>query len=163
MTDHVVRAALAGDAGDVARIWCQGWHDAHDGFVSPELVAARADHTFLTRANERWPDTLVGVGGNTIAGFVMVNANEVEQLYVAGDRRGTGVAAALLAAAEDLLSSRGFRQAWLAVIPENVRARRFYDRCGWRDEGTFVYDAEFDGEQIGVPCRRYAKMLDGTA
>jgi hypothetical protein len=45
--------------------------------------------------------------------------------------------------------------AWLAVVPGNARARRFYERSGWADDGGFDYVA---GE-ITVPCRRYVKRV----
>jgi hypothetical protein len=45
--------------------------------------------------------------------------------------------------------------AWLAVVTGNARARRFYERSGWADDGELDYVA--DG--VAVPCRRYVKRL----
>ena len=52
-----------------------------------------------------------------------------------------------------------FDRAWLAVAAGNARARRFYERSGWRDAGAFDYAAEIAGGTIAVPCRRYERRL----
>ena len=67
----------------------------------------------------------------------MVAGAEVEQVYVAAGHRGSGVARLLLAEAERLVAAGGHPRAWLAVVAGNERARRFYAREGWTDEGPF--------------------------
>lgn len=93
-----------------------------------------------------------------VAGFVTIHDDEVEQIYVAADVRGGGVAGALLRHAEQSIAER-FDTAWLAVVADNARARRFYERNGWRDGGACDSAAEASGGTILVPCRRYAKPL----
>ena len=152
-----VRPAVASDAPEVARIWHSGWRDGHLGHVPDELAAIRTEESFHRRAAERTHETTVAVVGDEIAGFVMVVGEEVEQVYVAAAHRGSGAAGVLLAEAERLVRIGGYDKAWLAVVAGNARARRFYERSGWADEGPFEYDAsEFDGT---VPCRRYVKAL----
>ena len=80
-------------------------------------------------------------------------------MYVSADHRGSGVASALLAEAERLVAAAGHRQAWLAVVPGNARARRFYERSGWVDDGPFDNPAAYAGGTIPVPCRRYVKTV----
>jgi hypothetical protein len=48
-----------------------------------------------------------------------------------------------------------FAAGWLAVVAGNARARRFYERNGWRDAGAIDYAAEIRGGTLPVPCRRY--------
>ncbi|MFF4258937.1 GNAT family N-acetyltransferase [Streptomyces sp. NPDC001663] len=103
---------------------------------------------------------MVAVVGGVVAGFVMVVGDEVEQLYVGAAHRGTGVAGALLARAERLVREQGCARAWLAAATGNARARRFYERQGWVDEGSFEYSAEGPGGAIAVPCHRYVKYLE---
>ncbi|WP_234335608.1 GNAT family N-acetyltransferase [Streptomyces albus] len=102
---------------------------------------------------------MVAVADGEVAGFVMVAGDEVEQVYVAADGRGTGVAGVLLAEAERLVGENGHDRAWLAVATGNARARRFYARQGWSDEGPFDYPAAGPEGPIAVPCHRYAKRL----
>ncbi len=154
-----LRPARPEDAPAVAEIWRSGWRDGHLGNVPDELVAARTDDSFDVRAGERTGDTVVAVVGGSVAGFVMVVADEVEQVYVAPGHRGTAVAATLLAEAERLVAAGGHERAWLAVVAGNTRARRFYERNGWVDEGPFDHGAEGPGGPIRVPAHRYVKRL----
>ena len=152
-----LRPAVDDDAGAIAQIWSDGWRDGHLGHVPEELVVLRTRESFDTRAAARVADTVVADVDGEIAGFVMVVDDEVEQVYVAATHRGTGLAATLLAEAERLVREGGHARAWLAVVPGNARARRFYERSGWTDEGLFDYPASVERDTLPVPCHRYVK------
>jgi GNAT superfamily N-acetyltransferase len=154
-----LRPARPDDAPAVAEIWRNGWRDGHLGHVPDELLAARTDASFDARARERTGDTVVAAVGGAVAGFVMVVGDEVEQVYVAQAHRGSGVAAALLAEAERLVATGGHERAWLAVVAGNSRARRFYERNGWADEGGFDHMTEGPDGPIRVPAHRYTKRF----
>lgn len=154
-----LRGATSGDAGVVARIWYEGWRDGHLGHIPEALVAARTRESFDLRAAERVGDTTVCTVDGQVVGFVMVVGDEVEQVYLSGDRRGSGLAAEMLAEAERQLRANGFGRAWLAVVEGNARARRFYERQGWVSEGPFEYQASSAEGPIVVPCLRYAKPV----
>jgi GNAT superfamily N-acetyltransferase len=159
-----LRPARDADAGAVARIWHDGWRDGHEGNVPDELLAFRTLASFQLRASERVGDTVVAIVDRDVAGFVMVVDDEVEQVYVASEYRGTGVAGALLAEAERLVASNGHDEAWLAVVPGNSRARRFYERRGWTDDGLVDYPAATDAGPFQLTACRYAKRLtDATS
>ena len=154
-----IRPARAEDAGEVAEIWRLGWHDAHDSLVPQELVDVRTSESFHTRAAERVPDTTIATVDGAVAGFIMVVDDEVEQVYVSAAHRGTGVAQALIAEGERQVKANGHDKTWLAVVAGNARARSFYERVGWVDEGVFDYEARAGDLTIAVPCRRYTKLL----
>ncbi|WP_199434668.1 GNAT family N-acetyltransferase [Qaidamihabitans albus] len=154
-----LRPARPADASEVATIWHDGWRDGHLGHVSDELLAVRTPESFASRAAQRVDDTVVAVAGGAVAGFVMVVTDEVEQVYVSARHRGTGVAAALLAEAERLVAAKGHGQAWLAVVAGNERARRFYRRNGWTDEGLFDYRASSATGPVDVAAHRYVKRV----
>ena len=155
-----LRPATPEDAPAIAAIWEPGWHDAHDGNVPDELVAARDSSTsFRDRAAQRIGDaTVVEVDGE-IAGFVILEADEIEQVYVSSAHRGAGVADALMADAEARIRAGGHARAWLAVVGGNLRARRFYERRGWTDDGPFEHLAPGPDGPITVPAHRYIKDL----
>lgn len=154
-----LRPARLEDADAVAEIWRRGWQDGHVGAVPDELVAARDAGSFRRRAPERVGDTTVAVVDGQVAGFVMVVGDEVEQVYAASDHRGSGVATALLREAERQVAAGGHPTAWLAVVAGNPRARRFYERSGWVDEGLFDHHAEGEDGPITVPAHRYVKRV----
>ncbi len=155
-----IRPAIDADADRIADVWEAGWRDAHLGRVPDALLRARTSATFASRARANLPKTLVALVDETVAGFVVVTADEVEQVYVDADHRGSGIAPELLAAGERAIAAAGFPGAWLAVVAGNERARRFYARNGWTDEGEFIYRATVEHGVIDVPCRRYTKRFD---
>ena len=155
----MLRPAVPHDGPMMAEIWHAGWRDGHLGFVPSELVAARDEASFHRRAPQRLDDTTVAVVEGEVAGFVMVVGDGVEQVYVAASHRGAGVADALMSEAERQVRAAGHPRAWLAVVAGNARARRFYERRGWRDEGPFDYPAAGDDGPIEVPAHRYVKSL----
>jgi GNAT superfamily N-acetyltransferase len=154
-----LRAAIAGDAPAIARIWHAGWPDGHLGNVPDALLAFRDESSFGRRAAERIADTTVAVVSGEVVGFTMVVADELEQIYVAASHRGRGVAGALLTDAERRVRAAGHDRAWLAVVPGNARARRFYERRGWTDHGPIEYLAEAGSEPVQVSARRYVRTL----
>jgi ribosomal protein S18 acetylase RimI-like enzyme len=158
----VVRAARPDDAGRVAAIWEQGWREVHPGEVPAALVEARTPASFHRRAADRMADTQVAVVVGAVVGFVMTEGDEVDQVYVAPDGRGTGAASALLAAAEERIRRAAHPSAWLAVVGGNARARAFYRRQGWVDEGEFTHDAPGPDGPISVTAHRYVKELTPT-
>jgi len=161
--DIGLRPATGADAPDVAVIWHSGWRDGHEGHVPDELVSARTGASFRSRASERVADTTVATVDGALAGFVMVVDDEVEQVHVAKTYRGTGVAAALLATAEEIVAGNGHESAWLAVVAGNTRARRFYERNGWIDGGLIDYPAATGGGPALIPAHRYDKRVTRNA
>jgi ribosomal protein S18 acetylase RimI-like enzyme len=159
VTEIELRAATTADTEAIAELWTQGWRDGHLGHVPETLAALRTPESFRVRAAAHLAGTTVAVVRGEVAGFVIVSADEAEQVYVAAGHRGSGLAAALLAEAERQIAAAGFTEAWLAVVPGNARARRFYERQGWHDTGGFTYEAATPTGPVPVPCRRYTKSL----
>jgi ribosomal protein S18 acetylase RimI-like enzyme len=159
MTGVRLRTATAADLAAVVRIWREGWADGHEGHVPEALAAERTPASFDQRALERVDQTWVADSGGTVAGFVAVVDDEVEQVYVDRSWRGRGVAERLLRHAEAVIGRRGRRTAWLAVVAGNTRARRFYARLGWRDQGPFTYQAQTATGTVAVPAHRYEREV----
>lgn len=161
--EPVVRRAVATDAVAIGSIWWSGWRDGHLGHVPDALVALRTEDSFARRAKERIGDASVAVVDGAVAGFVMIEGDEVEQVYVAADHRGTTVAGVLLAEAESIVARAGHPVAWLAVVEGNARARRFYERSGWRNAGAIEYVVADRGTTVDVPTLRYEKSVAAGA
>jgi GNAT superfamily N-acetyltransferase len=72
--------------------------------------------------------------------------------------RGSGVAAALLADAEERLSRNGVKKAWLACAIGNERAARFYEKCGWQLLGTMISQLDTSKGIYPLEVWRYEKV-----
>lgn len=158
---ETLRPATAPDMPAVAELWHRGWHDAHPGHVPDGLTAGRTLASFHERVPGRVADTVVAEVDGVLAGFVMVAADEVEQVFVDAAYRGSGLAARLLADGERRVAEQGYDEAWLAVVVGNARARAFYEREGWVDRGDLPYEVTAGGATYVSPCRRYVKPLRG--
>ena len=149
-----LRAAVPADAEAIVTIWHSGWLDGHLGHVPDAVLPYRTLDAFRERVPLRLAEITVAELDGTVAGFVLVHDDEVEQIYVAAGARGSGIATALLAHGEQVIAE-SFDVAWLSVVAGNARARRFYARSGWTDAGPFDYEAyTADGRMI-LPCHRY--------
>jgi ribosomal protein S18 acetylase RimI-like enzyme len=158
-TDGIrLRPASAADLERAARIWHEGWWDAHS-YLAPKLGPSRTLESFLTRMRQRLPNTTVAEGRDGVVGFAVVVGDELEQLYVDPSVRGRGVARELIAHAERQVAAAGFRAIWLAVATENHRAQAFYRKSGWRQTLTFEYEAETADAFVPVTCHRYERTL----
>lgn len=157
-----MRPATQADAPAIAAIWYLGWRDGHEGHVPDELAAARTEESFESRAARRIGETVVATVDGTVAGFIMVVGDEVEQVYVGREHRGAGVAALLLGEAERIVAMSGYDVAWLAVVAGNARARRFYARSGWTDDGLIDYPAAGEDGPIVIQACRYVKPVAGA-
>jgi ribosomal protein S18 acetylase RimI-like enzyme len=116
----------------------------------------------LHRDRARDP-VLVAQQDDRVVGFAVVGpaqdsegAGELYAITVDSDHWGTGVGSALLAAAQAELARLGYTEAVLWVLPDNARARRFYQIAGWTTDGT-----QRTSEVLGVvvPEARYRRRL----
>jgi GNAT superfamily N-acetyltransferase len=154
-----VRAAEAGEIDHLARLWHEGWNDAHGKLAPAGLVRARTLDSFRERLAAALEDTrVIGPAGAPL-GLCMIKDDELYQLFVARQARGTGVAAALIADGEARLAERGFSTAWLACAIGNDRAARFYEKCGWVMARTVVNRMETPAGVFEVAIWRYEKAV----
>ena len=154
-----VRAAQEAEIDHLATLWYDGWQDAHAQIVPAELTRRRTLENFRQRLQAALPRIrVVGPSGSPL-GFSIVKGNELYQLFVSAQARGSGVAAALVADAEARLSERGVETAWLACAIGNERAARFYEKCGWRRAGTMVSVLETEEGKFPLDVWRYEKSL----
>jgi GNAT superfamily N-acetyltransferase len=93
--------------------------------------------------HERWTQALEDPAASVLVaeraeepvGVALVRPAWLEGLYVHPEWWGQGVAAELHDRALEIVRDLGSAQIHLWVLEENARARRFYERRGWRENG----------------------------
>ena len=164
MTDSpLVRDATLGDFEQLADVWHEAWHDAHEAIVPRELTRIRTRDNFRSRLPAMLPNLRVAVPNGRIVGLCATREDELHQLFVARDARGSGAAAALIADAERRLREAGVKIAWLACAIGNGRAARFYERNGWQRVRTMTNLSETDRGTFSLDVWRYEKALGTNA
>lgn len=153
------RRADATEIDALARLWHDGWQDAHAAILPLELARHRTLASFARRLADGLPAVrTLGAIGQPL-GFAMIQDDEMYQLYVSAAARGTGSAALLLADAEIRLADTGVTRAWLACAIGNERAARFYARQGWARMGNMINRLDTPDGVFDLEVWRYEKNV----
>jgi GNAT superfamily N-acetyltransferase len=145
-----VRVAVPDDAYAVARVHVRSWQSAYGGLIAQEYLDSLRPEVWASkytfgRMGLQLPSTLVAVDGSTVCGLAttglcrdvdLSNFGELVAIYVDPAYTRSGVGRLLMTAARNRLRGVGVMEAVLWVLDGNVRARRFYERDGWRFDGT---------------------------
>lgn len=138
MLQPLIRKATDDDVPDLARLWFDGWQDAHAAILPAQLRRLRTLKSFTERLAERLADVWLAEHSGRVAGFAMLKGDELYQFYVSAEARGTNVAPNLMADALERLQATGVAVAWLACAIGNNRAARFYEKLGWHRAGVMT-------------------------
>ncbi|MEV6957929.1 GNAT family N-acetyltransferase [Streptomyces sp. NPDC051207] len=158
------------DCEGVAEVRVRGWQSAYRGLMpQPYLDAldvaedAARRRALLARGDARVVDLVAELDGE-ITGWAAhgpyrdgdgtARDAELYALYVRPDRIGQGIGRALLAESVRRCAGRG--RMLLRVLRDNARARRFYERAGFRADGA---EEAFEAAGVAVPEVRYVKVL----
>jgi ribosomal protein S18 acetylase RimI-like enzyme len=179
----LIRPATPGDAAGIAAVRRASWPAAYAGILPPEVIddvvvrstPARERASFAERP---WRHLLVAVAPvAVITGYASYGmekgsnglprspaaggppagrplAAELYTLYVAPDHWSTGAGRALMDRVLTEVRAEGYPRIILWVLRDNRRARRFYERAGFRRKGT-----EHPSYFAGVPEVRYVRDL----
>jgi GNAT superfamily N-acetyltransferase len=149
----VIRRATPEDARAIAEVHVASWLAAYRGLLPDEALAALD----VDVRSERWREvlaagshTLVAEADGGVYGVASIgrsrdpdagtDVGELYGLYLRPERWDQGLGRALHDAAVDDLRAQGFAEATLWVLDTNERARRFYERQGWRADGSVRSD-----------------------
>lgn len=154
-----IRNAQSADLDALARLWFDGWQEAHAPILPAELARHRTLESFRARlASALHEVRVMGEAGQPL-GMVFLKDDELYQLYVSAAARGSGAALELLDDGERTLAERGVETAWLACAIGNDRATRFYEKHGWRRAGALDYEAYTSEGVFALKVWRYEKVL----
>jgi GNAT superfamily N-acetyltransferase len=154
-----VRRVEATEVVHLAKIWYDGWQDAHADILPADLARARTLESFRDRLRANLEGVRAVGALGAAEGFCIVKGDELYQLFVAAQSRGRGVAVALVADAEARISEHGFETAWLACAIGNEKAARFYEKCGWHRAGTMTSHLETSNGEFWLEVWRFEKSF----
>ncbi|WP_405592183.1 GNAT family N-acetyltransferase [Streptomyces sp. NBC_01092] len=167
-----IRPMAPADCDRVAAIRIGGWRSAYRGLIPQSYLDAldvtqdaerrrgyfaQADGTVVDLVAERHGE-IAGWAchGPYRDGEVRTEDAELYAIYVDPGRYGTGVGRALLQESVRLCTAAGHTRMLLWVLKDNTRARRFYERAGFRADGA---EEPFEADGVAVPEVRYAREL----
>ncbi|WP_354456388.1 GNAT family N-acetyltransferase [Methylobacterium sp. 1030] len=140
----MVRLAGVQDLRSVASLYHRVWHETHGSHMPHAEREARDEGFFIGRIACLMPNVVVGEDDGTVVGFVAWKGPLLGQLFLDAAARGSGFAQWLIEAAELGLRDQDVREAELHCLFGNVRARRFYERVGWRVHGIIAEPVKGD-------------------
>lgn len=176
-----IRAAGPEDSEGLGRVHIAAWQAAYRGLMPDEFLdaldpAARAKRWLAALVEGSGDGRYTAEGHEVLALLVEDDDGQVAGVSVVGPARrqepsgvgelwminlepaawGRGLGTKLLAAATDELRSAGYVEAVLWVLSGNDRARRFYEREGWRSDGSERTD---DYRGFPITEMRYRRPL----
>lgn len=153
------RPAEPADVPALARLWYDGWQDAHADILPAELKRIRTLDSFAERLRHGLLHVRAAGTLGAPRGFHLIEGDELNQFYVSAGARGTGLAQALIADAEEVMRAAGVQTAWLACAIGNARAARFYEKAGWRLIGEVTIRLDTEIGDFPLDVWRYEKPL----
>jgi ribosomal protein S18 acetylase RimI-like enzyme len=167
---HAIRRAVLADAPRLAAFAERVFIETFGSVTPPDQLALHVAGTYGVMHQERELEdprvtTIVAERDSTLSAYAQVRASspppcvpsdrptiELWRFYVDTPWHGTGLARALMLQVRAIASDGGAATIWLSMWEHNHRARRFYERCGFREVGThpFVVGTMVDIDRIFV-------------
>jgi len=138
----------------------KAWHEAYPALINRDYLDGLTLEKCEAMAH-KWTDgILVAKDGDRVIGFIGVGdrgdeapeSGEIFALYVLSEYYGTGVGPSLMRAG--LAQLNAYPQICLWVLKENGRAIRFYQKYGFRTDGTEVVSAVVGSPEIRMVLER---------
>lgn len=143
--DIAVRKAQSIDAFCIAEVFLAARRGALP--YLPEIRSEEETRGWIADTVLETCDVWVGLRAGEVAGFLAVNGQTLEHLYVLPEHQSAGVGSTLLSKAKDL--SQGRLTLW--TFQRNFGARRFYENRGFRT----VEFTDGSGNEEGEPDVRF--------
>jgi len=164
-----VRPARVEDAAAIAEVHVRTWQEAYGHVFGAERLAkldvgTRAANwrRWLEEPQPHWSVFVAEDDESSVVAFGWVGESreaadegELYAIYALPEAWGSGAGLAVMEASLASLREAGFAGAILWVLEDNPRARRFYEREGWRVDG-----ARREGEHLGMTVAEVRYRID---
>ncbi|KAF4835191.1 putative N-acetyltransferase [Colletotrichum tropicale] len=150
-----IRPATLDDAKTIAELGAHVFSVTFGHSVEPHELQAFLDESYSIEAvtkdlKDTNKDTILATdAAGDILGFAMLTRGstepcvadldgivELQRIYLYPKAHGTGTGKALADKLEDMARDQGFKNIWLGVWEENFRARKAYEKWGYKAVGT---------------------------
>ena len=164
----MIRTGNDADLPAIGALHARSRSAAYAHLLAPETLSSLSAASLAAWWSERWKwerethRLTVAEEYHRVVGFTYVGPSETDgaaelyAIHVDPVLVGTGMGRRLMEHATTQLGELGGERAVLWVLEGNDRARRFYDKGGWRPDGTTRVEA-IGGQP--VPQLRYSKPL----
>lgn len=165
---YKVRKAVKSDSLDLANIIVESWKSAYSDIIPKDEITKYLDKERRQRQFERFIEdeeiVLIGYLNDIACGLVFANkendqgleeCGSIYSIYMLQEYWGKGLSAKLMDSVLDILKEKGCKRASLWVYKDNIRARRFYEKCGFIYDGNKKY-SHFSNKPIEL---RYIKQI----
>ncbi|MBA8878261.1 GNAT family N-acetyltransferase [Phyllobacterium myrsinacearum] len=147
-----IRAAIPDDKVQICNVLCRSIEElciadhAGNRAVLDPWLANKTPENVLKWMNNPNGQLLVAVDGDTILGVGFGSASgEIMLNYVSPGARFRGVSKALLQSLENYAVQQGARQ---STLTSTRTAHRFYETCGYRNNGAATMRGELSGQPM---------------
>ncbi len=168
----MIRQAVEADCARLAEIHVYGWRFAYKGIISNEalikdLSVEKRITEFKKNISEKKETTYIYEEHDIIKGFMTIGecrdedkngSFELWGIYVEPTMKREGIGGKLLKRCEEMAIDLGKNEIYLWVLENNLVGRRFYEKNGYKEDGSKKEIEKFKVMEI-----RYHKNLDLTS
>jgi GNAT superfamily N-acetyltransferase len=155
----MIRRAHASDILEIAALYHAVWHETQAPFMPVAERTRRSMEFFKDRMAALLQTTLLEEQNGAVAAFSAWKGRLLGQIFVAVPHRGSSIASGLLTASEVEMAKEGTAEAELHCVVGNERARRFYERMGWLQQGEIMEQVAGQHGLVDVRFWRMTKVL----
>lgn len=145
-----IRYADSNDARILGEIHSASWKEAYKGIISDEILnsftSEKREAFFRKALSEGWEEDAIIFSGNQGLGLICIGKSrdcdlmddfgEIWGIYLLPDYWNQGIGSRLIDWGIHELKKRSYTHISLWVLEENMNARRFYEKKGFRHDGT---------------------------
>ena len=137
------------DPAEISRIYEESWKYAYRGIIPQDYLDSIPEGRWVSSLTREGVRHLVLLEGSRMIGTASVSRSRWEQhsgcgeiisLYFLPEYIGKGYGGHLLQRCVTELQQMGYREILLWVLEDNARARRFYEKHGFRCTGEYLDD-----------------------
>ncbi|GFZ33268.1 N-acetyltransferase [Clostridium zeae] len=145
-----IRYAEINDAKILGEIHSRSWKIAYKGIVPDEVLenitAEKREKYFEKALTNRQEEDAIILKDDVAAGFICIGrcrdtdkddaCGEIWGIYLLPEHWSIGIGSELIKWGLNELKKRNYKRVTLWVLEENIRARKFYEKIGFRHDGT---------------------------